>query len=283
MTTLWPEQTEIVPLPAVAGDRPEPTWRYGVVLAHRPVSSRYRYLRLHLPEIARPARPGQFVMITVARPGEVGPVLPRPMAIYSSSAEGTELAVVYGIVGQGTRTLASFEEQARLLTVGPLGQGFRVEPGTRRTLLIGRGIGTCSLTMLAQHNAARGIETVAVVSGSDEAALIGGELYRRQPGTRVVEVTDAAGTSDVRSLWDRLTAELDTDPPEQIFTCGSRRLARLSAGLGRRWRAGVQVSLEANMACGIGYCHGCATGSGATGRESPLICVDGPVFSLGER
>jgi len=42
----------------------------------------------------------------------------------------------------------------------------------------------------------------------------------------------------------------------------------------------VQVSLEAHMACGLGYCHGCATGTRTADEESPLICRDGPVFRL---
>nr|WP_239081874.1 hypothetical protein [Streptomyces sp. SID9727] len=34
------------------------------------------------------------------------------------------------------------------------------------------------------------------------------------------------------------------------------------------------------MACGLGYCHGCATGTRGGPEESPLICKDGPVFRL---
>ncbi|MBO0872611.1 MAG: dihydroorotate oxidase electron transfer subunit, partial [Pseudonocardia sp.] len=59
---------------------------------------------------------------------------------------------------------------------------------------------------------------------------------------------------------------------------GSERLARLAAELGGRWRASVQVCLEAHMACGLGYCHGCATSTG--GGPPRLVCRDGPVFRL---
>ena len=44
-------------------------------------------LVLEVPQIAITAQPGQFVMLTVARPGQDAPVLPRPMALYSTDAD----------------------------------------------------------------------------------------------------------------------------------------------------------------------------------------------------
>ncbi|MFF5987120.1 iron-sulfur cluster-binding protein [Prauserella flavalba] len=34
------------------------------------------------------------------------------------------------------------------------------------------------------------------------------------------------------------------------------------------------------MACGLGYCRGCAAGGGDGTQEAPLVCRDGPVFRL---
>nr|WP_201784590.1 hypothetical protein [Nonomuraea pusilla] len=261
-------------------ERPTPTWHHAPVVDHFPLTGRYRHLRLEAPSIARSAAAGQFVMLTAAREHEGAPVLPRPMAIYCRDAETGIVDIVYGVVGGGTRRLATFLPGERMLVVGPLGQGFQIEPGTRRMLLIGRGIGTCSLTTLAQDHAETGVEIIAVASGRDEESMIGGALYRGYGATAVYEVTDAAGTSSVDHLYARLTADLDGGPPQQIMTCGSQRLTELARALGERWQAGVQVSLEAHMACGLGYCHGCATGTRSGPEESPLICKDGPVFRL---
>jgi dihydroorotate dehydrogenase electron transfer subunit len=93
-------------------------------------------------------------------------------------------------------------------------------------------------------------------------------------------VTDAEGTSDITHLRELLSSTLDSAPPQLILTCGSDRLAWLCRELADRWGAEVQVSLEAHMACGLGYCHGCATGTRSGPEESPLICKDGPVFRL---
>jgi dihydroorotate dehydrogenase electron transfer subunit len=124
------------------------------------------------------------------------------------------------------------------------------------------------------------VEIVAVASGRSADRVVGADVYRAAGVTRLHEVTDDTGSSEVTRLRDMLTAELDQAPPQQIMTCGSERLARLCEQLGRRWAADVQVSLEAHMACGLGYCHGCATGTRSGPEESPLICADGPVFRL---
>lgn len=257
--------------------RPTPASRHALVLAHRRVADRYRLLRLHLPHVAATARPGQFVMLTATRDGQPTPVLPRPMAVYRTDPGAGSVDVLYGVVGAGTRALACFTVGEEMLVVGPLGRGFEIGDDVGHVLLLGRGIGTCSLTTIAQEHRGR-LAVTAVTSARHPAAVIGGDLYRELGVRAVHEVTDAAGDSDPEALRRRLCADLDPAPPQVIATCGSRRLTRLSERLATRWSAQVQVSVEAHMACGLGYCHGCASGDGR-GGESPLICTDGPVFA----
>lgn len=258
--------------------RPKATAGQYRILDHRPLGDRYMALTLDAPAIAEAAQPGQFLMLTAARRGEKTPALPRPMAIYSANKVTGIVEVLYGVVGSGTKRLQTFEASEEMFVVGPLGRAFDVEAGTRRVLLIGRGIGTCSLTTVAQENAANGIETIAVTSAREPSALIGADYYRAH-GAQVYEVTDQEGTSTPDALFATLTRDLDDNPPEIIMTCGSGRLTRLCEDLSQRWGSKVQVSVEAHMACGLGYCHGCASGARSEGDESPLICNDGPVFS----
>jgi dihydroorotate dehydrogenase electron transfer subunit len=270
----------LVTLPAPAIPRPTPVVHRAPVLEHRPIADRYRLLRLHAPVIAERALPGQFVMLTAARGGEGAPVLPRPMAIYRTDVAAGTISILYGVVGFGTRRLAGFRTNETMTVVGPLGRWFELGPALRSVLLVGRGIGTCSLTTVAQQAAGSGVAVTAVTSARYKGAVIGSDLYREFGATSVHEVTDEAGTSDVASLCARLTAELDAAPPEVILTCGSERLVGMCERLAGRWPGSqVQVSVEAHMACGLGYCHGCASGARSEGEETPLICRDGPVFA----
>lgn len=261
-----------------AAPRPSITSGPVPVVRQGRLSERYYALTLEAPAIARSALPGQFVMLTVARDGEFVPALPRPMAIYSVAPERGEIEILYSVVGDGTRRLTRFAAGDEIVTVGPLGRGFDLGDA-RHVLLLGRGIGTCSLTTVAQATYSAGVVTTAVSSGRDRSSVIGADLYAAH-GVRLYGVTDEAGTSDVAALEQRLVDELTASPPDLVLTCGSKRLAEMATRLGRRWDAGVQVSIEAHMACGLGYCHGCASGARSEGAESPLVCLDGPVFDV---
>ena len=254
--------------PAAAVDAP--------VVLNRHLADRYRLLRLHAPELTA-AAPGQFTMVTVTSNPTRGPVLPRPMAIYDVDGAAGCVDIVYSVGGEGTRALAGFTTGHRVGVVGPLGRGFDLPDG--RLLLLGRGIGTCSLTLLARRAGESGHPVSAVVSGRNPRAVVGADLLRRRAAD-VVDVDDVTGTSGPDLLWRRVTAELDTSPPSRVATCGSARLERLALRLARRWTADVQVSVEAHMACGLGYCHGCSTGETGSEAEAPLVCRDGPVFGL---
>lgn len=215
----------------------------------------------------------------VAPVAQPGPILPRPMAIYTRDAGNGVVDIVYGVVGAGTTALSAVAVGEDVLVTGPLGRGFTVRDETERILLIGRGVGICAMTTVAQDLAESSVRVAAVLSGRHHASIIGADVFRACRAN-VRRVTDADGTSGIPVLRERLHRAFDDDPPQQILTSGSERLTRLTAQLAARWHATAQVSIEAHMACGLGYCHGCATGGGDGTHEAPLVCRDGPVFRL---
>lgn len=270
------ESWQLVKLPQ--NRRPTPIAGPALVLAHERLGDRYMSLTLDAPVIAASAQPGQFVMLTAARSDENAPALPRPMAVYSRDPDAGTIEILYGVIGEGTQRLATFAPGEQMFVVGPLGRCFELT-GARSVLLVGRGIGTCSLTTVAEEGERLGVETIAVTSARTKDAVIAADFYRARGAKAVYEVTDEDGSSSPDSLFDVLTADWDGAPPDAIMTCGSDRLTRLCERLAARWGARLQVSVEAHMACGLGYCHGCASGARSEGDESPLICHDGPVFS----
>jgi dihydroorotate dehydrogenase electron transfer subunit len=257
---------------------PVPSLVRAPIVEHRYIADRYWLIQLEAPSIAAAAQPGQFVMMSVNRDGEAGPTLPRPMALYGWDATTGMIDVLYGVVGPGTMQLTTYRAAESLRIVGPLGKGFRTRPDTSRALLVGRGIGNCSLTALALSLCRSGVSVVAVDSARNTSCLVGDFAYREMPIARIYRVVDEDGSSDPRRLRARLIADHDPSPPQQLFTCGSNRLIDLCAELSDRWQAELQLSLEAHMACGLGYCHGCSSGQRNAETELPLICRDGPVF-----
>jgi dihydroorotate dehydrogenase electron transfer subunit len=260
-----------------APDAPAPVLLDARIAAHRQVGPEYWRLTLDAPAIASRTRPGQFVMLTIARPGEPAPVLPRPMAIFGSNEGSGTVDVVYRVVGEGTHRMSTLERGQTMVTVGPLGRSFVLDRSMRRIVLLGRGIGTCSLTALGTEACRRGIEVIAVASGRHPDAIIGPDDYRAAGARDVVAVVDSDASSSVESVGAWLEPRI-ADGVDELFVCGSSRLLGLAADVADRCGAGVQVSLEAHMACGLGFCHGCAAGRPGLPHETPLVCADGPVF-----
>ncbi|MBC7441187.1 MAG: dihydroorotate oxidase electron transfer subunit [Ramlibacter sp.] len=263
--------------------RPEPVWDDAPVLVHDVVGERYHRLVLATPTIAATALAGQFLMITVPPKDGERILLPRPMAIHRRHPDAGNVEVIYGVAGRGTTALAGVVVGETLLVTGPLGRGFEfpewteTEP-TRTALMIGRGVGVCAVMGSVEDAARLGVDAVVVVSGRSGSNLIGladcAEL-----GAEVITVTDDDGSSRMPALAQRLRARFEAHPPDVILVCGAGVLARLAAELGAEWGVPVQVSLEAHMACGLGYCHGCAAPVATDPEvEGPLVCVDGPVF-----
>ncbi|TFD26830.1 dihydroorotate oxidase electron transfer subunit [Cryobacterium cryoconiti] len=279
--------------PPARTPRPDPVWDDAPVLVHEVVGERYRRLVLRTATIATTALAGQFLMITVPPKGGERILLPRPMAIHRRHPEQGTVEVIYGVAGRGTTALADVVVGESLLVTGPLGRGFEFPdaalptatpsagPGpqpARTALMIGRGVGVCAIMGSVEDAADQGISATVVLSGRSRANLIGladcAEL-----GATVIPVTDDDGSSALPALGERLRARFAATPPDVILVCGAGVLARLAAELGSEWDVPVQVSLEAHMACGLGYCHGCAAPVATDPAvEGPLVCVDGPVF-----
>lgn len=271
----------LVPLDRAVGDRfrdEHPAHSEASVIENANVGDRYWRLRIEAPAIAGRVAPGQFLMVTVARPGHWDPALPRPMAIFGSQPHEGTVEFIYGVVGRGTMQLTKFTAGERITVVGPLGRPFALAHETRRIVLLGRGIGTCSLTILAQEAVSRGLCVSALDSARHEGALVGRRIYERLGIQSPFFVTDSDGSSDVGNVRSLLVRHLSERPPSQIFVCGSQRLLHLAGNLAAQWGASVQVAVEAHMACGLGYCHGCASGLASQSYETPLVCRDGPVF-----
>ncbi|TFC76974.1 dihydroorotate oxidase electron transfer subunit [Cryobacterium cheniae] len=273
--------------------RPDPVWDDAPVLVHEVVGERYRRLVLATDTIATTALAGQFLMITVPPAEGERILLPRPMAIHRRHPEQGTVEVIYGVAGRGTTALADVAVGESLLVTGPLGRGFEfpdaAEPDAalptaahprpaRTALMIGRGVGVCAIMGSVEDAARLGIAATVVLSGRSRANLIG-PADCAELGARVIPVTDDDGSSALPALGGRLRGLFGSAPPDVILVCGAGVLARLAAELGAEWGVPVQVSLEAHMACGLGYCHGCAAPVATDPAvEGPLVCVDGPVF-----
>ena len=256
-------------------------------------------LRLHAPEIAAHALPGQFAHI------QCDPALPmrRPLSIMRVSAKAGWVDILFKVLGEGTRLLAMRKKDDLLSVMGPIGKPFESHMHHSRPLLIGGGVGMPPMVFLA--------DALREVKGAYEPFVImGSEVpfpFKAQPSKLMVpgvpnDVIAAMPLLDDWGIASRLASQqgyagcfegyvtdlartwLDALSEEQrkevaIFSCGPHPMLEAVAKLAQEYHLPCQVSLEEFMACAVGGCAGCTVEVQTdTGPAMKRVCVDGPVF-----
>jgi dihydroorotate dehydrogenase electron transfer subunit len=250
------------------------------VIESAPVGRRYHRLLLDAPDLSARSRPGQFFHLLCRDGGGAGPYLRRPMSIWRCGA-ATPLGFLFHVKGRGTAALAALRAGDALSAVGPLGQGFALDPRWRRILILARGVGLATLAPLTEAAAAMGIAVEAVLSARAPEDLMAAE-FAGASGAQVTPVFDADGSSDPARVEATLRARLAAARPDAVFTCGSNRLFLLLQRLAAEHGIPGQVALEQQMGCGLGMCFCCVRPIRDPAGEvvNLRVCAEGPVFDL---
>ena len=230
-----------------------------------------------LPEI----RGGQFVNVRVD--GCDKAYLRRPISIHDVDYPNNTIDLLIQEKHEGTKTLCALPVGARVNIVLPLGNGFTMPEKDDNVLLIGGGIGIAPLLYFAKtiHNNHDCRDARPCVS-TDVHFLLGGRtrddlmlLDRfRAVGDVFITTNDGSmgenGFVTDHSLWT--TMEIN-----KIYACGPMPMMKAVARLARERGIWCEVSLENQMACGIGACLCCVENT----KEGNLcVCKEGPVFNV---
>jgi len=254
------------------------------VLSNTRLSSNYNVVRLAAPEIARQARPGQFIMVRPGRNGE--PFLRRPFSVFEilrdPSGSVVGLSLLNKQIGIATRAIFALEPGDRLPCLGPLGQPFTpVDPPTE-TWMVAGGVGLAPFAMLAESLRSRGSATTLFYG-----ARHGVELYYldffEQLGTRLVLTTEDGSrgeTGFVTSALENALRKLPPHAPLMVYACGPTRMLAAVARLAAAYSRPAEVSLEQVMGCGLGGCYSCVVEVRNGDRDGHYVraCIEGPVF-----
>jgi dihydroorotate dehydrogenase electron transfer subunit len=244
------------------------------VFLHRRIGSDYFRLQLVCPEIARLARPGQFLMVRVnelqdpflRRPFSLSRIFPPREKKRGPMDEGG-VEISYQIRGRGTQLMTRLQEGQRLDLLGPLGNGFWPEEGCRRVILVGGGIGVPPLLAWAQDlrkegpgrkKSAKAPEMTFLIGGKNKEKILGAGECRRW-GIEAQVATEDGSLGAKGLVTDLLEKELMRGRVEDtaIYACGPNPMLARVAQVADQFDLPCQVSLESCMACGVGACLGC--------------------------
>jgi dihydroorotate dehydrogenase electron transfer subunit len=226
---------------------------------------------LDCPPIAPKARPGQFVMVRCGEGMEYQ--LRRPFSIHQ--IDGERLALLFNVVGRGTRWLSQCQVGDNLDLLGALGNGYSVNPGSHNLLLVAGGIGIAPLVFLAQQALSQDCSVTLLIG-----ALTARQLYPQHllPAEIKLITTTEDGTAGRKGMITDLLPDF-IGGADQIFACGPVGMYQTMAAQKQKLLRAkpVQISLEVRMGCGLGICYGCTV---KTKSGLKQLCKDGPIFSL---
>lgn len=248
-----------------------------VVTKRRELAPGLVTLRFRNPNVARNTRAGNFVNV-LPKCGFGDPMLRRPFSVYNT--DGDEAEIIIQEHGRGTNILASTQEGELLDVLGPLGNPWNYKSANFQTavLVIG-GVGVASMPLLTRALDKENISLQTYYGARNKSLLA-------LDGLKNLHVATDDGSEGFNgSVIDMLRKDLETktiDGPK-LFVCGPTGMMRAAAQLAKDFGIPCEISLETEMACGIGICQGCPIPTDeetfkSTGKRFRLVCMDGPSF-----
>lgn len=223
-------------------------------------------------------RPGQFNMLWTSGVGEV--------PVSSSAISGTGVLVhTIRDVGRVTHALSTLTRGSVIGLRGPFGRGWDVDSARGSdVVIVAGGLGLAPLRpvihAILDERAEFGAVSLVVGARSAAELLFRSEMdqwwrERRISVRTIVDRPSADWAGSVGVVTNELPRALFDPGSTTAMVCGPEIMMRVVASrLVERGvpAARIQLSLERNMQCGVGYCGHCQI-AGA------FVCVDGPVMT----
>ncbi len=208
-------------------------------------------------------------------PESTATFLRRPFSVFDFDAGRERLKIYYSASGSGTRILSSLRRGQEIGILGPLGRPF---PESTRPfhVMVGGGRGGAPLFFLSRRRYRnRRVFLLVGARCEDELIPLGGAKASK------VFVSTEDGSSGKKGTALDLLSSVVVSPGFEwkravLFGCGPVGMLRGLHEFAAKEDVPCFLSLEAQMACGLGVCQGCAVGIRGGGYS--LVCTEGPVF-----
>lgn len=209
--------------------------------------------------------PGQFVNIAIP-----GKYLRRPISICDYSHERGEVILLYDVIGEGTKAMSEMKQGDNVDMLNGLGNGFSLDSGAERPLLLGGGIGCAPLLNLARALKRMGKNPIAILGYNKAADSFGMDKWFEEIEVEAYIAT-VDGSVGTKGFVTDVIREKNING-DYFHACGPMPMLKaLCNGLD----IPGEVSIESRMGCGFGACMCCSV---ETRDGSKRICKDGPIF-----
>jgi len=229
-----------------------------------------KLIEVNAPEVARKAKPGQFVIIRIDEKGER---FPLTLAEWEPT-KGT-ITIIFLEVGVSTRKLGALRTGDEILdVVGPLGNPSDIKHYGLVAVVCG-GAGTAAAYPIAKALKEAGNQVVSIIGARTEELLILEDEMRNLSDELYISTDDGSTgykgfVSDVLRMLIEKGYRFDI-----VYAIGPPLMMKATADVTKSHSMKTIVSLNSIMVDGMGMCGACRV---SVGGETKFACLDGPEF-----
>ena len=225
---------------------------------------------LDAPEVARKAKPGQFVVLRIHEQGER-----IPLTIGDIRAQEGVVAIVFMEVGKTTRQLGTLEQGDEIADfIGPLGRPSEIEDyGT--VVCVAGGVGTPEIYPIARALKQAGNKVISILGfRSKDLRMMEEEM--KAVSDELIVTTDDGSYGTKGFVTDALKSVIERgEKLDKVFAVGPVIMMKMVSKTTEPHGISTLVSLNPIMVDATGMCGVCRV---TVGGEMKLACVDGPEF-----
>ncbi len=230
-----------------------------------------RIIRLDVlsPDIAREAKPGQFIALMVKEEGERIPLT----IVDRDQVKGT-ITLIFQEAGLTTRLLGGLNKDDLLYSVaGPLGHPTEIN-NFGKVILVGGGVGIAELYPVAKAMKEAGNYIVTILGArTKDLLLLENEL---KTVSDQLHITTDDGSYERKGFTTCVLAELlKKDKFALAYAVGPIPMMRRVCAVTKDFNLKTIVSLNALMVDATGMCGCCRV---EVDGKTQFSCVDGPEF-----
>ncbi len=243
-----------------------------LVQATEQLSDRHWLIRLRSSSALPEMHPGQFVQVHI----EDSPTtyLRRPISINMVDYGRNEILLLVATIGEGTRHLVRKKPGEKVNCLLPLGNSFTMPRSTDECfLLVGGGVGIAPMLFLGKRLVEMGVRPSFLLGARTADELLEKDMFS-ELGDLYLTTEDGSEGEKGYVTNHSILKEKRFD---RIATCGPKPMMMSVARYAKQNDIECEVSLENDMACGLGACLCCVED---TTDGHICVCTEGPVLNI---
>lgn len=222
------------------------------------------------PDVARAARPGQFLMLRLREGGER-----IPLTVADFDRDAGTVTMVIQATGKTTHEMASHYDAGDTFAdfVGPLGRPQHIDR-VGHVVLVGGGLGVAPIFPQLRGFKEAGNRVTGIIGFRTQPQIFWEDKFRDHCDSLVV-CTDDGSYGRSGFVTEALSETLAQDPPDLVVAIGPLPMMSACVETTRPFGVKTMVSLNTIMVDGTGMCGSCRV---TVDGRTRFACVDGPDF-----